>query len=321
MEEKGFVENGFIIDLGHAKNASEIIYELSNILDMPEAKSKEICLKLGDTALTQSQLLSIKSLINSMDSELAFVDTGSEQTELSALNLGIIISQLTNEIEIPEVEPEEVQIKEMEIGEPKDGLSYSLGEPEVIKAENGIVYKSEPVTPKSDRLYEPLEHDEVVEPEKIEVVEKTEETLEAEDKLEELIDDENDKLSENEILDYEISKLPTLYLKQTLRSGQTMSFDGNIVLIGDANPGSEVIAKGDITIWGVLGGIAHAGARGNELSKIRALKINAIQLRISGYYARRPDSMNIPFIQRSNEFTPEEARVNNGEIAIYKMSE
>lgn len=291
MEEKGFVENGFILDLSNAKDAAEVIYELSNILDMPEAKSKEICLKMGNLNLTQSQLLSIKSLINSMDSELAFIDTDSEQTELSALNLGVIVSELTNEIEIPEVEAEEVQIKEMEIGEPKDGLSYELieQEPEEI--------------------------------EKIEVVEKTDEELQAENKLEEFINEENEKLSEEEVCAYEISKLPTLYMKQTLRSGQTMSFDGNIVLIGDANPGSEVIAKGDITIWGVLGGIAHAGARGNELARIRALKINAIQLRISGYYARRPDSMNIPYIQRTNEFTPEEARVNRGEIAIYKMSE
>lgn len=289
--KKGFVENGFILDLGNAKDAAEVIYELSNILDMSEAKNKEICLKLGSLNMTQSQLLSIKSLISSMDSELAFVDTDSEQTELAALNLGIIVSELTNEIEVPEVEAEAVEIKEMEVGEPKDGLSYELieQEPEEI--------------------------------EKIEVVEKTEEELQAESKLEELIDDENDKLSEEEVCEYEISKLPTLYMKQTLRSGQTMSFDGNIVLIGDANPGSEVIAKGDITVWGVLGGIAHAGARGNDLASIRALKLNAIQLRISGYYARRPDSMNIPYIQRTNEFTPEEARVKNGEIAIYKINE
>ena len=100
-----------------------------------------------------------------------------------------------------------------------------------------------------------------------------------------------------------------------------MSYDGNIVLIGDAHPGSELIAKGDITIWGVLGGIAHAGARGNNYACIRALKMNAIQLRISGFYARRPDTINIPFIQRSTTFTPEEARVNNKEIAIYKVSE
>lgn len=286
MENKGFVEDGFIIDLGNAKNAAEIIYELSNILEMPDAQDKKICLKLGNIDLTQSQLLSIKSLITSMDSELAFIDTDSEQTELSALNLGIIVSELSNkiEIEVQEIEPDEVEIKEIETGEPKDGLSYEL-----------------------------IEHDEI-ENEKIEVIEKTEDALQAEEKLEGLIDEENDQLSDKEIAVYELSKLPTLYLQQNLRSGQTMSYDGNIVLIGDAKPGSEIIAKGDITVWGVLGGIAHAGARGNNFAKIRALKLNAIQLRISGFYARRPDAINIPFIQRSNQFTPEEARVNNKEI-------
>lgn len=295
--EKGFVEDGFIVDLGNAKDAAEIIYELGSILDIPEAKNKKICLKLGEIDLTQSQLLSIKSLIMSTDSELAFIDTNSQQTELAALNLGIIVSELSNEIEVPENEPCECKIAETEIGEhkyeePRDGLSYEL-----------------------------IEHDEVEE-EKIEVVEKTEDEIKAEEKLEELIDEENDYLSEKEASEYEISKFPTLYLQQSLRSGQTMSYDGNIVLIGDAKAGSELIAKGDITVWGVLAGIAHAGARGNDYAKIRALKINAIQLRISGHYARRPDAMNIPYIQRSNEFTPEEARVNkNKEIAIYKIGE
>jgi len=292
MKEKGFIEDGFIIDLSNAKDAAEIIYELSNILEIPEAKSKKICLKVGNIDLSQSQLLSIKSLIDSMNSDLAFVTTNSEKTELSALNLGIIISDISNEIEVelPEGESKDFKLEEFE-EKPKDGLSYEIIQPE--PAEN----------------------------EKIEVVEKNPDELEAEEKLEELIDEENDYLSEKEAAEYEISKLSTLYLQKNLRSGQTMSYDGNIVLIGDANPGSEVIAKGDITIWGVLGGIAHAGARGNDWAKIRALKINAIQLRISGFYARRPDSMNIPFIQRSNEFTPEEARVNNKEIAIYKVGE
>jgi len=297
MENKGFVEDGFIIDLGNAKDTAEIIYELSSILDIPEAKNKKICLKLGEIDLTQSQLLSIKSLITSTDSELAFIDTNSQQTELTALNLGIIVSELSNEIEVDECEPCECKIEETEVGEHKykelgDGLSYELIQPEEFEEE------------------------------KIEVVEKSEDELKAEEKLEELIDEENDYLSEKEAALYEISKLPTLYLQQTLRSGQTMSYDGNIVLIGDANPGSELIAKGDITVWGVLGGIAHAGARGNDFGKIRALKINAIQLRISGYYARRPDAINIPFIQRTNEFTPEEAKVNkNKEIAVYKIGE
>lgn len=305
MEDKGFVENGFILDLSTAKDAAEIIYELSNILEIPEAKGKKVCLKLGGINLTQSQLLSIKSLVNSINSELAFIDTSSEQTELSALNLGIIVSELSNEIEVEfdEIEPETIEEKESEIT------------PEVEEEPKKAKKAS-----KKEKAYEKLEP-EIVEEEKIEVVEKTEEELHAEEKLEEFIDEENDKLTDKEVCEYELTKLPTLYLRQTLRSGQTMSYDGNIVLIGDAHPGSEIIAKGDITIWGVLGGIAHAGARGNDWARIRALKINAIQLRISGYYARRPDSINIPFIQRSNTFTPEEARVSNKEIAIYKISE
>ena len=43
--------------------------------------------------------------------------------------------------------------------------------------------------------------------------------------------------------DEDIEKLPTLYLHQTLRSGQTITSDGNIVVIGDANPGSEIVAR------------------------------------------------------------------------------
>ena len=113
-------------------------------------------------------------------------------------------------------------------------------------------------------------------------------------------------------------KIPTLYLNQTLRSGQTVSYEGNILIIGDAHPGSEIIAGGDITVWGILGGIAHAGCNGNITSKVRALKLNAIQLRIAGLYARRNDTLNVPYVQKSNEFTPEEALIEDGKIVIYK---
>ena len=112
--------------------------------------------------------------------------------------------------------------------------------------------------------------------------------------------------------------LPTLYLNQTLRSGQTVNYGGNILIIGDAHPGSEIIAEGDITVWGILGGIAHAGYKGNITSKVRALKLNAIQLRIAGLYARRNDTLNVPYVQKTNEFTPEEAQIEEGKIVIYK---
>jgi len=234
------------------------------------------------------------------------------------LNLGIIVSELSNKIEVEEAEPEEIKIKEMEVGTPKDGLSYELDHSEQLETVElpQIVeeVKAEEVEVKVEKVETEIENED----EKlIEVVEicpvRSEEKPVVVAVKEEVVD--------REFLFDELAKLPTLYLRQTLRSGQTMSYDGNIVLIGDAKPGSEIIAKGDITIWGIIGGIAHAGAKGNQCAKIRALKLNAIQLRIAGFYARRPDTVNIPYIQRSNEFTPEEARVSNKEISIYKMYE
>ena len=121
--------------------------------------------------------------------------------------------------------------------------------------------------------------------------------------------------------DFEIDHFSTTYIKQTLRSGQIVNYDGNVVIIGDCHPGSEVIASGDITVWGILSGIAHAGAKGNERARVRALKMNAIQLRIANCYARKPDGMNTIFPERTSTFTPEEARVVNGEMVIFKIND
>jgi len=116
---------------------------------------------------------------------------------------------------------------------------------------------------------------------------------------------------------HEIVKENTLFIKQTLRSGQKLEHDGNIVIIGDCKPGSEIIATGDITIWGILGGIAHAGSKGDYKAKIRAFRINAIQLRIADLLARKPDAIEMEKMDKHNLFTPEEAKITNGEIVIY----
>ena len=121
--------------------------------------------------------------------------------------------------------------------------------------------------------------------------------------------------------DIELEGFPTKYIKQTIRSGQVINYEGNIVIIGDCHPGCEITAFGDITVWGVLSGIAHAGASGNQKAKVRALKMNAIQLRIANCYSRRPDSLNTVYIEKTNSFTPEEARIVNGEIVVFKMND
>ncbi|NLF83671.1 MAG: septum site-determining protein MinC, partial [Candidatus Gastranaerophilales bacterium] len=101
------------------------------------------------------------------------------------------------------------------------------------------------------------------------------------------------------------------------RSGQKIEFDGNIVLIGDCNAGSEIVASGDIIIWGVLSGIAHAGNRGNKKACIRAFRINAIQIRIADLLARKPDRIDMDRVDKSDLFNPEEAKISDGEIVIY----
>jgi len=107
----------------------------------------------------------------------------------------------------------------------------------------------------------------------------------------------------------------TVYYKQTLRSGQVLEASGNIVIIGDAHSGSEVLADGDIVVWGFLGGIAHAGRGGNTKAEIRALRIEAVQLRIAQYIARRPDRL---FKQSQKGRPPEMAKVISGEIQIFE---
>ena len=75
--DKGYIENGFIVDVSNAQKTSEIIYELSRVLDLPDAQSKNVCLKLGGVNLTTTELTSIKALVESMNSEIGFITTSS----------------------------------------------------------------------------------------------------------------------------------------------------------------------------------------------------------------------------------------------------
>ncbi len=78
-------------------------------------------------------------------------------------------------------------------------------------------------------------------------------------------------------------------VKRTLRSGQTVKHTGTIIILGDVNPGAEVIAEGDIIIFGVCRGVVHAGSGGNEQATITANRLQAMQIRIAGLIARAPD--------------------------------
>jgi len=73
----------------------------------------------------------------------------------------------------------------------------------------------------------------------------------------------------------------TLYHRGTLRGGQALHNLGNLVVIGDVNPGAELVASGDIVVFGALRGVAHAGAQGDRGARVIALELAATQLRIA----------------------------------------
>lgn len=319
LMEKGFVENGFIIDLGNAKDTAQLILELSSIMEHPDVKGKNLCLKLGNIDLKQSQLLSIKALIESMGASLAFIDTISEQTDASAVSLGILVSKVSDNDNIESIGITE---KEAETEENSD-------ENQTVEIMANELIQQNPIetTEGVEDVYDEMSAEELSEVIPTESYDSNdfgtlavhEGLLPAEETSKYIILDTGNVLPEGvEENSTNTETLPTLYINQTLRSGQTINYDGNILIIGDAHPGSEIIAGGDITVWGILGGIAHAGNRGNITSKVRALKLNAIQLRIAGLYARRNDTLNVPYVQKTNEFTPEEALIEDGKIVIYK---
>lgn len=356
--EKGYIENGFIVDVSNARKTSEIIYELSTILDLPDARSKKVCLKLGDVDLNTAQLISIKALVESMNSEIEFISTASNETVKSAQELGITISCLENKVPTPEFNLEEnkkdevneelekaldkifgdenTEIKTFAEGKEmkelkKDADANAATEEVELKEYTDAKIDEGDCEPKTYNLKK-FDTNSSNENNEIDTALKEKESInfkEFEDfneKLENANNIENIEMEEINIDDLkehlkETEKLPTLYIQRTLRSGQSLTSEGNIVIIGDVNPGSEIIAKGDITVWGVLGGIAHAGSEGNQYARIRALKMNAIQLRIADTFARRPDNINIPYIQKTDTFIPEEACVKQKQIYIHKLHE
>ena len=76
--------------------------------------------------------------------------------------------------------------------------------------------------------------------------------------------------------------------KGTVRSGDRLSSNGNLCIIGDVNPGAIVSAKKNIYVWGKLLGIAFAGKGGNKNASIASLYLNPLQLRIADVIAIGP---------------------------------
>jgi septum site-determining protein MinC len=98
-----------------------------------------------------------------------------------------------------------------------------------------------------------------------------------------------------------------LLIRETLRSGRSIYHEGHVIVMGDVNPGAQVIAGGHVVVWGRLRGLVHAGAHGDESAVICALELSPTQLRIAGQIAVPPDDGR-------RQPTPEQAMIRDGQI-------
>ena len=95
----------------------------------------------------------------------------------------------------------------------------------------------------------------------------------------------------------------------TVRSGDRISSNGNLCIIGDVNPGAIVSAKKNIFVWGKLLGIAFAGQGGDKNASISSLYLNPLQLRIADLIAIGPKD-------KPKSYYPEIALIDNQKIII-----
>lgn len=76
-----------------------------------------------------------------------------------------------------------------------------------------------------------------------------------------------------------------MWIGRTLRSGTRVEFAGNVIVVGDVNPGAEVVAEGNVIVWGRVRGLVHAGAGGDASTFVCGLDLSAAQIRVGGVAA------------------------------------
>ncbi|MDF2892645.1 MAG: minC [Clostridia bacterium] len=101
-----------------------------------------------------------------------------------------------------------------------------------------------------------------------------------------------------------------LMVRATVRSGQLIEYNGNIVIIGDVNPGAQIKATGSIVVMGTMRGVAHAGSNGDYGAFVSALNLLPAQIRIGDIITRSPDGLGI------RTSVPEMAVVKRGLILV-----
>lgn len=319
-------EAALLLDISWAGNSAQACQAadefVSHLTNAPSGLMVDI--NAGDLLLTRGVLTKIKQQIQRAGAGVGIVYATLPQTQQAALDEGLFVKEKLTTGWTPLRQP--LPLKKTNVGaqlplKSKPAKSSGVQLPNFNQPEEiAVAVDINEVTVQTASVPSVLTETELEfqapdEPvlEELELVLETEKVSLTEGVFEAL------ESGQIEAVPYPDSAVNTLYLRQTLRSGKTVRFNGNIVIVGDVHAGSEITAGGDIVVWGELRGIAHAGAQGNYKSEIRAMKIEALQLRIADYIARRPDRIYYHKDGADHHaLSPEVARVADGEIKIFK---
>ena len=108
----------------------------------------------------------------------------------------------------------------------------------------------------------------------------------------------------------------TVIVPHSLRAGFRGEYKGSVVILGDVNPGAELVAGGDVIVMGTLRGMVHAGAGGNEGAIVWARPIASPQIRLGDALARAPQDNAMHGMRKIAEGVAEIARLQEGAIVI-----
>lgn len=340
-------DQGVLIDVGGCGSLQEAVSHLSNTLQISNQfwKGVDVALNLGTLELTPPQVSQLLAIAKGVGAAPHHVFSENEPTRASLRSLQVKIGR-GKPMRLPEIKIDALTQHELVEEDDSGYVQQASGK----KTESVTVYETdETVEFASTLTHESIPAEATVTADaeavdatagdagtKVKVFQESfdqsnedaenseEDTATSSDtEVEAGVDADEVDDEDEERLDPPKPTVPpvpaVLYLRQHLRSGQTVSHKGHLVIIGDVNPGAEVMAEGDVTVWGALRGIAHAGIGGNTDAEIRALKLQPIQIRIANAIARSPDKPRYKFSRFANS-GPETARIIDGKIKIAKSS-
>ncbi len=130
---------------------------------------------------------------------------------------------------------------------------------------------------------------------------------------------DTNKLNSNNIPDNKTGKINTQaintlenkLISQPVRSGQRIYAKGDLTILSHVSAGAEIMAEGNIHVYGALRGKALAGVQGDTQSRIFCSVLQAELVSIAGHYKTSEDLDKLDLHQATQIYLQDQALIIN----------